>query len=353
MPNDSHYFSLETKLQNSWPAIQWKNRRTVVAVSGGADSVALLRAIVRLATQIDCLRDLVVAHFDHQLREESTGDAIWVQNLCEQLGVSCVVGTGKVQAEADKQGDGIEAAARISRLQFFQKVASKEGARFVATAHTASDQAETVLFRTLRGTGIRGLAGIPRSRLLTPSITLIRPMLDITRQEVCEYLEQLNQPWREDKTNAELHFSRNRIRNELLPTICQHFNPRVEEALLRLSRQASELNQWAEAQATKWIEAHVHFCSSDTTEQNQLSVTIDKRELAATAKVFQGFVLREVWRKAGWPEQAMSETHWKALISMVSSDVAASKTSQDACSQSFPGNVQAVRSESSFVLHRT
>ena len=119
-------------------------------------------------------------------------------NWPERLGLACEIGEGRVAEAAALQGDGLEAAARAERLAFLQAAAERFGARYVVTAHTADDQAETVLHRILRGTGIAGLAGMRRARPLGPAVTLIRPLLAIRRAEIRDYLAELNQPFCED-----------------------------------------------------------------------------------------------------------------------------------------------------------
>src|SRR5262249_48782964 len=135
--------------------------------------------------------------------------------------------------------DGVEAAARQARYEFLAKTAHECGARYIATAHTADDQVETILFNVLRGTGLAGLAGIPRMRTLNESTTLIRPLLDFKRSEIISYLATLNQPYRDDETNQLLDYTRNRIRHDLIPILERDYNPRVRESLLRLAQAAA------------------------------------------------------------------------------------------------------------------
>ena len=229
----------ELRLAGSWPPEEWREVTVLVAVSGGPDSLALLRGLRALKIAGD--GRLVAAHVNHQLRgSESDEDERFVREQCESLGLPCEVGKAPVAAIADEQGDGIEAAARQARYAFLTEAAHRVGARFVATGHTADDQAETILHRILRGTGIAGLAGSPRTRALSPATTLIRPMLTVRRAEVLAYLDRLGQPFREDRTNADRRFTRNRIRHELLPELARQYNPHVVEALVRLGKLARE-----------------------------------------------------------------------------------------------------------------
>src|SRR5262249_17579379 len=149
------------------------------------------------------------------------------------------------------QGDGVEAAARDERYRLLADMAEEAGARFVATAHTRDDQAETVLFRLLRGSGMRGLAGMRRTRGLSPRRALGGPRLAGSRSDLRAWLESVNQSWREDPTNAELAFARNRIRGELLPYLREHFNGDVDAALVRAAQQAAEAQEFVESLGTE------------------------------------------------------------------------------------------------------
>jgi tRNA(Ile)-lysidine synthase len=221
----------------------------LAAVSGGADSVALLLGLSQLRAASP--GRLVAAHFNHRLRgSESEQDQAFVEELSREVGVECIVGAAAADLAAAHGGQGLEGAARQVRYEFLARAADQCGARYVATAHTADDQAETILHHILRGTGLAGLAGIPRTRPLTPAATLIRPLLAVTRQEVLDYLQQLGKTYRDDSTNRLTDLTRNRIRLELLPLLERDFNPQVRGALLRLGRLAEEADDWLSGQAT-------------------------------------------------------------------------------------------------------
>ena len=187
---------------------------------------------------------LFVAHLNHGIRPvEAAEDATWLKDLCQRLGLPLEVGTADVPSLADRQGDGLEAAPAMARYQFFRETAERLGARFVAIAHTADDQVETILHRFLRGTGVAGLAGMPRVRPLSPAVQLVRPLLGISRQRVEHYLTEIRQDYRIDATNSDRRFTRNRLRHDLLPLLRAQFNSDVDGALLRLAHQADEIQQ--------------------------------------------------------------------------------------------------------------
>ena len=214
-------------------------QRWGVAVSGGPDSVALLEALVELADRIGIR--LGVAHFNHRLRgAESDEDEAFVRQRAETLGLP-FERDAAVPGESD--GENLEAAARRARYAFFNRLLQQGAFDRIATGHTQSDQAETVLFRVLRGTGIAGLAAVRPAR--RPGI--VRPLIDVGRGEVIEWLKQCGSSWREDSSNRDQRFSRNRLRHDLLPRLRSKWNPQVDQALARLGTQAAaEESYWAE-----------------------------------------------------------------------------------------------------------
>ena len=198
----------------------------VVALSGGADSVALLDALRETGRRRGFR--VVAAHLDHGLRPDSDQDAQFCRNLCARLDVPLHVATADVRGRAGRDRAGIEDAAREERYAFLRAVAEREAAVAIAVAHTRDDQAETFLLRLVRGAGSAGLGAMrPRAGLV------IRPLLGVTRIEVIEHLRCRGLDWREDPTNADLRIARNRVRHELLPYLESHFNPRIRETLAR------------------------------------------------------------------------------------------------------------------------
>lgn len=199
--------------------------RIAVGVSGGADSVALLRFLAALRPQFGW--DLVVCHIHHGLRgAEADRDECFVRALAEQLGLPCAVSRIDAAALALREHISVEEAGRMARYAFFAQTAG-EGGR-IATAHTLDDSIETVLMNLVRGTGLRGLCGIPRIRG-----NIVRPLLDCTRAEVEDYLGALGQPYCTDSTNLTDDYTRNRIRHDILPRLCE-LNPNFPGAMARM-----------------------------------------------------------------------------------------------------------------------
>ena len=174
----------------------------LLAVSGGADSVALLRGTCLIAFEMRIAPQVV--HVNHRLRgAESDADAEWVRELCHSRNVPCDVLTADVAKCSAERGVGIEEAARDARYKLLTSAAERIGAPVVLLAHTADDQAETVLHHILRGTGLAGLSGMPASRVLSESVRLVRPLLDVNRTEIERFLQSLGQDFRTDSSNRD------------------------------------------------------------------------------------------------------------------------------------------------------
>lgn len=198
----------------------------VVGVSGGSDSVALLRALLLVGASP------VVAHLDHQLRPESVDDAEWVAALCRELGVPCELGRAPVARVAEQRGWTTEEAARRLRYDFLARIARARGLKLILTAHTQKDQAETVLWQVLRGEAV--LSGVALARG-----ALRRPWLGVSRAQITAALDAWQQPWREDASNADTRHTRNWLRAEVLPPLRARF-PGLDERLARLARHQAE-----------------------------------------------------------------------------------------------------------------
>jgi len=225
----------------------------LLAVSGGADSMALLRAMQTLAARFDWR--LHVAHLDHGLRgADGAADAAFVRATAEALGLPMTLGTADVREQARDAGISIEMAARGARYDFLAATATANGATGIVTAHTADDQAETVLLRMVRGCGLAGLKGIPAVGK-HHGLPLLRPLLTVSRGAIEAYLHAVGQPWHEDASNADPAHQRNRVRHEVLPLLADRLNPRVGHALCRLADQAATDEALLAALATERLTA--------------------------------------------------------------------------------------------------
>ena len=224
---------------------QIRGKRVLVAASGGADSTALALALVELGFEI------VLAHVHHGIRGRAAdADARFVRDFAKKLGVPFLLGKFDVPGEAKRSGESLEMAARRARREFLVATAKRESIVVAATGHTADDQAETILMRIARGTGIRGLAGIPYKARLG-RVQFVRPLRDACRREVEAYLMARGATWREDETNADDFAMRNRVRHEILPMLEKRLNPAVRRALLRLGEIADAEDKVMSALAKK------------------------------------------------------------------------------------------------------
>jgi len=214
--------------------------RVAVAVSGGADSVALLRILLELRNELGIV--LSVAHFHHQIRGvEADADAQFVRDLAGRFGLEFHFGSGDAPSCSRDRKVSLETAARELRHRWFAQLLEDRKAEKIATAHTLDDQAETVLMRIVRGAGTRGLAAIaPVHR----EKHLIRPLLEVSRADIQSYLDSLKQAWREDSSNRDLSHTRNRLRHELLPQLEREFNPSIKRTLSDLAEVARAEEQF-------------------------------------------------------------------------------------------------------------
>jgi tRNA(Ile)-lysidine synthase len=287
---------------------------------------------------------LFVAHFNHGVRRaDADADQAWLNELCHRLDVQLETARADPAAIASGNGDGWEAAARAARYQFLATTAEKLGARFVAVAHTADDQVETVLHRILRGTGLAGLAGMRPCRSLSPSVALVRPLLAASRKVVLEYLVAIGQGFRVDDTNSDTRWTRNRLRNELLPVLRNRYNASVDDALLRLAAQAAESQQVIDGLAQQIADQAVlvdHLAQRSDNDCHR-RVRLDCDRLKRHPMLLVREVCRIAWRGAGWPMQAMGFDEWQAIaeLALGSRDVPIN----------LPGGVRAHR-ENNFVV---
>ena len=213
----------------------------VVAVSGGADSTALLLAIAELKTYHKLYISVCVAHLDHRLRKSSSKDAKWVADLAAKLGFRSVIGRAKVLDDAAENNDNLEQAARKARYAFLERTARKVSAHYILTGHTMDDQAETVLMRLMRGSASFGLGGMEAVRPVAKnsSIKLVRPLLWARRVETEAYCRLRKTEYLSDEMNDDLSFARVKVRKQLLP-LMQSFNNRIVEAISRTATQLRE-----------------------------------------------------------------------------------------------------------------
>ena len=253
--------------------------RILVGVSGGMDSLALLH-LLRFSPGLP-VTELVVGHLDHGMRSESDADALWVRGWATAWGLECRLG----RAES---GLSSEEEARHARYAFFERERQALGARWVLTAHHADDQAETILFRIVRGTGLHGLGGIPEKR--APGI--LRPLLPFTQDRLSEYADAAGIRPRVDTSNDDPRFARNVIRNEILPRLESAVAPAARRSLLRLGR-------IARGEEAAWSSILEDLVRDLVTEENDVRIEVDRVAFLGHHEVVRARIIRELAGRLG------------------------------------------------------
>jgi tRNA(Ile)-lysidine synthase len=331
-PLPDSFATLCRQVASAWQLNRIGDLTMVVAVSGGADSVALLRALHYLwnhdgtikpeasSTPMPCAAQLLVAHYNHQLRgAASAGDEQFVRHLAESLGLPFHCDRHATSPETVS-----EQSLREARYQFLSRVAHSSGARYVVLAHHADDQIETVLHQLFRGTGNAGLAGMASFRPLGDDIVLARPLLQTRRALLRSALAEIGQPWREDASNEEVFWQRNWLRNRLLPEIRQRY-PQVDSSLLRLIEIQKELQHSLDLQGRQFVTNHCQKNPSGweikpyrNDYKNDLS---DRLLSSANSRETQGPIVQaalvQLWIESGWPRAMMGQREWNKLMDLV------------------------------------
>ncbi len=204
--------------------------RLVVAVSGGPDSITLLNCLYELKISNKFNFEMVVAHINHGLRENAKIDEEYVLNYCNKIGVKCFVLHANVKEEAEKQKRGLEETGRIVRYDFFDKVQKETNSNKIAIAHNSNDNVETIIMNIIRGSGLSGLKGIEAT-----SGKYIRPLIETSRENIEKYCEEKKLNPRHDESNDENVYTRNKVRNIVIPYIKRELNPNIVETITRLS----------------------------------------------------------------------------------------------------------------------
>jgi len=295
----------------------------IVGVSGGADSVCLLHILAKW--QKDSGIRLHVAHLNHQLREvESEADAKYVSNLADSLNIPITIDRQDVAAYRTESNCSVEEAARELRYAFFGRVAREIGANRIAIGHTRDDQVETILMHILRGTGITGLRGLiscspmayNRLEMSSPAnrntLLVIRPLLDITREETTNYCQEYHLCSRIDSSNRSLFFFRNRLRLHLLPLLRQ-YNPSVDQALLRLADIAREDNAF--------IEQQVYRLWDTVARQENNAIYLDKKQVVNLPIALQRQLLRVSLAKLAGDTRDIEASHIEAARNLLNKPV--------------------------------
>lgn len=300
--NSDSWRQLQCDFLRAWPASRWRDVGVVVGCSGGADSVALLRTLCesRIAPADPAPRGFVIAaHFNHQIRgRESEEDQSFVESLANQCGAATAIGRS-TGSETD------ESSLRRQRLEFLQQTAQQSGARYVALAHSADDNAETILHHLMRGTGPLGLAGIRSSRPLGADLVLIRPFLSVGRGPIRQALGSIGQSWREDSSNLNTEYRRNWIRHQLMPLIESQYAG-ASDAIARAGQSQRQWCEVLERLAGQWLDEH--WSGRDPVRL--------RRDASSETPVLVAACQR-LWSILEWSQADMSRPHWLALTAAI------------------------------------
>lgn len=263
-----------------------RHQRLLVAVSGGQDSLCLIKLLLDLQPKWEW--QLGIAHCDHRWRDDSQANAHHVENLAQNWGVSFYL---KTATEAINS----EAAARDWRYQALSAIAQAHNYQYIVTGHTASDRAETLLYNLIRGTGADGLQALTWQRPLTDHIFLVRPLLEITRKQTEEFCQEFNLPIWEDYTNQDLKYARNRIRQELIPYLQAKFNPQAELAVAQTAELLQAEVEYLEQAAQELREESMRdWGLGNNSSLSPTLLRLNRRVLQQAPLALQRRVMRQV-----------------------------------------------------------
>ena len=280
----------------------------VVGVSGGPDSITLLDILIKLQKQIKF--NIVVAHINHMIRADADDDQKYVEDYCKKSNIPFYVRREKVEILAKNQKIGTEEAGRNLRYEFFNEVLQKTKSNKIATAHTKNDNVETVLMNIIRGSGTKGLTGIEVIR----DNKYIRPLLEINRTEIEEYCEKNNLAPRIDSTNMENIYTRNKIRNLLIPYIQKEFNPNIIEAVDKLSNILKEENKYFET-ITKKVYAETLI------QETKNEIILDLKKFNALEIVIKNRIVLYTINRLFGSSSGIEKIHLQDIIKLCNNNI--------------------------------
>ncbi len=288
----------------------------VVGVSGGPDSMALLNILLKLKEEINF--NISVAHINHMIRPEADEETKYVQNFCEAHNINCFVKKEKVEQIAKNEKIGTEEAGRKLRYDFFEEVVKSVKANKIATAHTANDNAETVLMNIMRGSGTTGLKGIEPKR----EEKYIRPLIECTRSEIEEYCENEKLEPRIDKTNSENIYTRNKVRNMLIPFIEENFNPNIVASLNRLSNLAKLENEYIEKETKKsYDKVLIEQNLGNNIKERKNSIILDLKKFNSLDLVIKNRLMLYTIGKVLGNSQNIERVHIEDLVKLCGKNI--------------------------------
>jgi tRNA(Ile)-lysidine synthase len=306
----------------------------VLAVSGGPDSVFLLEAISALKNKSG-IKKISVCNLDHGLRgDESTGDSLFVKDLARSRGLEFI--HKKIDLNRTKlKSISTEEAAREARYRFFRESAEHIGANVIATGHTIDDQAETVLMRIVKGASLKGLVGISPARE-DGDFRIIRPLIEIEKQEIVKYLDGRGIPYRIDSTNREPIYFRNVVRKDVIPFL-ERYNPRLKRAMFNLAEHLREDFEFISDEKKK--------AASSIRSSGKGELVIRLKDIAVQPKAIQKEIMRDALGKIGGEVKKLSFRHWKELEAVI-------RRGRKGCAVHLPGGIRVARTGDSINFSR-
>lgn len=290
----------------------------VVGVSGGPDSMALLNALINIRENSNFKFSITVAHINHMIRVEADEETKYVEEFCKQKDIKCFIKKEKVEEIAKNDKIGTEEAGRKVRYSFFDEVAKKVNANKIATAHNANDNAETVLMNIIRGSGTSGLKGIEPIR----ENKYIRALIECTRAEIEEYCEEQNLAPKIDKTNMENIYTRNKVRNLLIPYIKENFNPNIITSLNRLSNLVANENNFIQKKVEEsYKEVLIKEVPGNKELQGKKEIIIDLKKFNKLDLVIKNrLMLYTIVRVLG-ASKNIEKVHIEDLVKLCSNNI--------------------------------
>ena len=286
-----------------------ENDKVIVGVSGGPDSLALLNILMNLKKQEKLKIEIIVCHINHGLRKEAEEEQIRVERFCNMNDIPCYTKKVKIKEIAENNRIGTEEAGRNVRYAFFYEIADKEKANKIATAHTANDNAETVLMNIIRGSGIAGLKGIERKRN-----NVIRPLIECSREKIEEYCKKNDLHPSIDQSNFENIYTRNKVRNLLIPYIKENFNPNIVQSINRLSSLAAQENEYIQKQVKQ-----NYFELLEEKSDTQISLNLKKFNLLET--VIKSRIVLYTMNELFGTQNGIEKKHIEDIIKLCSHNI--------------------------------
>ena len=294
--------------------------KIVVGVSGGPDSITLLSILNEIKNDSNISFDIVVAHVNHQIRENAKLDEAYVIEFCKKINVKCYVLKEDVKKIAEIEKRGLEETGRKIRYKFFEEIMKKTLSNKIAIAHNKNDNAETIIMNIIRGTGTKGLIGIePKNG------NIIRPLIEIDRQDIEIYCKQKQLNPRHDESNDDNIYTRNKIRNIVIPYIKKELNPNIIQTLIRLSEIAKEELDYLDNQT---ITAYKNICLEENiskenvyNNENKPTIILDLKKFNKEEKIIQKKIILFSIYKIFGTTQGIEKIHIEDIIKLCNQNI--------------------------------